>query len=564
MPGKIGSAIGTQLSVCARGGVDWSGSPVPSEGAGVPRSPPFTGAVAAKATGATSPNIKAASSIIHCARIRKPSPFIAPIVPGRFLKSQNAYAFWKALMYNNAMFRRWFGIALIVWSSVAALISYLPSANSGSALAAGEQYQFINSTTIHATRGSFANTVQKTVNLTQSGGNYVGNAGEGQGREGGVSFTITISNVQKGTTSGNGGYTATVKVTCSNQGTFGTCPGGTNQGFDQSIHIADPNAAGPNGGNASTAGGASTSGAECTAGHIIGWLICGLIELIVDSVDFIVQSYLVPFLQEQPLTTTSQINGTTTANPVYTTWSRFRDVASVLFILLFFVVIFGTALGLDNYTVKRVLPRLVAGAILVPLSWYICALLIDVTNVVGQGLVALMSGAVGTPNIDFTTPMSKLFFVGGVVAGALVATTALATVGFGVLITFGLAVLAAVFVVVVRKILIILLVIISPFALMAWILPNTERLYRQWWTLFTRLLLMYPIMMLFIEAGRIFSLTAQSAIATGSIGIFGWRLFFGAGVGAGAVQTGLVPFAQVLGLAAGLLGFTRAVGFATG
>src|SRR6185437_15899268 len=127
---------------------------------------------------------------------------------------------------------------------------------------------------------------------------------------------------------------------------------------------------------------------------------------------------IAPFLHVTPLTTTLKGGGT---NPTYTIWQNMRNVAAVMLILVFFAIIFGTALGFDNYTIKKSLPHLVAGAILMPLSWYICAVMIDIGNILGQGLLTLMDAIIPKPSVDFTQPLSLIFY--GI--GAAVATIAL-------------------------------------------------------------------------------------------------------------------------------------------
>jgi hypothetical protein len=61
---------------------------------------------------------------------------------------------------------------------------------------------------------------------------------------------------------------------------------------------------------------------------------------------------------------------------------------------------------------------------------------------------------------------------------------------------------------------IIVLVLFSPLAILSWIFPNNDKLWKFWWSTFTKLLLMYPIVMALIGAGRIFA----SVIATTSDG----------------------------------------------
>ncbi len=250
---------------------------------------------------------------------------------------------------------------------------------------------------------------------------------------------------------------------------------------------------------------------DCDAGAFT-WAICPIIHALTDIIDWIRDSVIVPLLKEAPLTQQNDAQ-------VYSIWASMRNVSSLFFILVFFLVIIGTAAGFDNYTIKKVLPHLVAGAILVPLSWYICALVIDLSNVIGGGAVALLSPIIGSPKIDFDTAIGPLFFgATGILAVGLV-YFAFTTIGLGVLVTVLLGVLSAFITLVGRKILITLFIILSPFALLAWVLPNTEKWFSRWWTNFLRLVMIYPAFMLFVEAGRLFSATSTATFsATAALG----------------------------------------------
>ena len=248
---------------------------------------------------------------------------------------------------------------------------------------------------------------------------------------------------------------------------------------------------------------AAAGAIACDTGGGFTWLICDSIKTLVIVVDTIRDDVIVPFLKEPPLDRNQ--NG---VKPVYKIWSAFRDVASIFFILVFFLVIIGTAVGFDNYTIKKVLPHLVAGAILVPFSWYLCAFVVDIGNVLGQGLVALMTGVIGTPKIDLSSSFTQLFLgVGGGAAGFALEGAA-AVLGLAAIISLLIAFTSVFLTLIFRKILLLFLIILSPFALLAWVLPNTEKWFKEWWQNFFKLVMMYPIIMLLIEVGRLFSATA--------------------------------------------------------
>ncbi len=277
-----------------------------------------------------------------------------------------------------------------------------------------------------------------------------------------------------------------------------------------------------------------SAGATCDDGGLT-WAVCPIISGIADLVDGIMKDIIQPFLQVSPLTQTVAGGG---PNPSYTIWQNFRNVASVLMILVFFAIIFGTAIGFDNYTIKKTMPHLIAGAILIPFSWYICVIMVDAGNVLGQGMISLMDSFIPKPNIDFSTSISQIM---GLLAGGLVLITlkgAGSEMGLALLLTILFAVLATMFTLVLRQILIIVLVVLSPFAFLAWILPNTQSIYSQWWKNLTRLILMYPLVMLIFEAGRIFADTAGATFAVNGAGAGGTDY----------LKASAVPFIQLAGL----------------
>lgn len=172
----------------------------------------------------------------------------------------------------------------------------------------------------------------------------------------------------------------------------------------------------------------------------------------------------------------------------------------------------------DAYTVKKVLPRLAIAVILIQLSWFLTTGAIFITNKIAFGIEGLMYGAFGgsanftldtlissTSSSSATTiGLSALFVVAGTYFGGGVVAIA----GFIIIaLIVGFLSLA------VRRAILILLVLLSPIAIVCWILPNTERFWKMWWDNFTKLLIMFPLIMAMIAAGRIF---AKISGSTGS------------------------------------------------
>lgn len=249
----------------------------------------------------------------------------------------------------------------------------------------------------------------------------------------------------------------------------------------------------------------------CTSGEgiagALAWLICPATQLIASATEFFEKNIIVPFMTVSPLTTNA-------TNPIYVLWQNFRDVANVGFVILLFISIFSIALS--KYGLKRVMPRLLVVAIGINLSYFIVAFVIDAFNIFGGGISQLIVGALkdaGTTQLNEGTsagPVQSIFVLGG---AALVTILLTGGAAIGWLFSFiGLAALVVVVVVIVlivRQIAIISLVILSPIAILMYLLPNTEGWFKKWRQMLIQLLMMYPMIVLLFAAGKVFGIVLQ-------------------------------------------------------
>ena len=125
----------------------------------------------------------------------------------------------------------------------------------------------------------------------------------------------------------------------------------------------------------------------------IGWFICPVVNTLA-SMSEGARAQLINMLTVDA----KSILGDTSEGSVYSYWSKIRDYANILFVVFFLFVIYSqmTGYGLDNYGIKRMLPKLIIGVIVVNASFYICGLLVDLSNVVGSSAFNFVSAtAVG-------------------------------------------------------------------------------------------------------------------------------------------------------------------------
>ncbi|HEV7951862.1 MAG TPA: hypothetical protein VGO98_00600, partial [Candidatus Saccharimonadales bacterium] len=254
-----------------------------------------------------------------------------------------------------------------------------------------------------------------------------------------------------------------------------------------------------------TAAGGGEENSEVSTCQIdgIGWILCPVMNFIGGITD---QAYVAV----QALLATQPLTFNTTANPIHDAWTIMRNFANIMFVVIFLLIIFSqlTSIGVSNYGIKKILPRLIIVAILVNLSYIVCALALDISNILGSSLKSLMDGITANYKLSLNNEQTAGVFngdnmftnvIGAVLAGGI--TLGITTMlGLSVLLPIAVTALAAIVTVVVvltlRQALLITLIVISPLAFIAFLLPNTEDWFTKWRKLFTTLLLMYPIIAL--------------------------------------------------------------------
>lgn len=258
----------------------------------------------------------------------------------------------------------------------------------------------------------------------------------------------------------------------------------------------------------------------------VGWIICPVVNAAASMADkayeFLSKSFLtVPasYLSEQ--------------GGLFKAWQIFQNIANVILVILFMFIVFSqlTSYGMDNYGVKKILPKLIIVAILMNLSFIISSIAVDISNIMGYATNDVLRGV--ADNIEpavvgdnYYNPGSTGSGAAGnwgfLAAGALAGTIGVAASGgitlalvalIPVLLTALIAIVVIFFILVGRQVAIILLIAISPIAFAMYILPNTTQFFTMWRKMFTSLLLVFPIIGLVYGASYLAARVMSTAYA---------------------------------------------------
>lgn len=253
----------------------------------------------------------------------------------------------------------------------------------------------------------------------------------------------------------------------------------------------------------------NTSGDNCKKSlGALGWVVCpatGLLSKMVDEIYDKIEQLLVV----SPISTED-------GSPIYEIWKYCRGITNIVFIIFLLVVIYSqiTGLGISNYGIKKALPKLIVTAVLVNLSFLICSLGVDVSNIVGNSLRGVFTSVEEATLATSTmqsgrVPLSSIFTTlvnGGTLAlgaGAIAFELGMLWMLIPTVLGAIVAVVTGLITIALRQAVVALLIMISPLAMVAYMLPNTEQWFKKWKDLLTRMLVFYPMFSLLFGASSL-------------------------------------------------------------
>lgn len=191
----------------------------------------------------------------------------------------------------------------------------------------------------------------------------------------------------------------------------------------------------------------------------------------------------------------------------YDSWTKVRDLANAILVVIFLGIVISQVsnIGISNYGIKKMLPRLVIVAVAINISYYLMQVIIDIANITGKSIDGIFSGFESYSGLKAANGWDVLLdsiLLSATVAGSVGVTLAAgAVLGWPAIILFlGAMIIPAIIGIIagllalqVRSMLIPILAIFSPVALVAWVLPNTQKLFDKWKSMFTGLVFLYPL-----------------------------------------------------------------------
>ncbi len=255
------------------------------------------------------------------------------------------------------------------------------------------------------------------------------------------------------------------------------------------------------------------AGVADAVANILGFIILPIISLIGKLAGVMIRL----------LINIAQYNDFINSPAVSKGWIIIRDIFNIFFVVILLVIAFATVLKIERYSYKRMLGGFLFAAVLVNFSKLICGIIIDVSQVlmltfvnafksVGEGNLAEMLGL--RQLLSFSRD-SNAVEIGNQKLGALLLGLVFAIIAL-VVITIMTLIFAF------RIVMLWFLVLLSPLAFVAQVLPNLQRYASQWWQKFGNQVVVGPVLAFFlwlslamVQEGQILNLNLEEEKSPG-------------------------------------------------
>lgn len=258
---------------------------------------------------------------------------------------------------------------------------------------------------------------------------------------------------------------------------------------------------------------ATVGGANDTLAKAVSTLLANIVLFILQAVAQLTGLFI------HVLVFISQYNSFINVAIVKTGWALVKDISNMFFIIALLVIAVGTILRLENYRYNRLLGRVIVMAFLVNFSMLIAGFFIQAGQVVMITFAnAYKEAAFGNFASMFGLDKVLQFATSGQASGASIPIILISLIaGLAMMITALVVTVAICAVLVVRIIALWILIILSPLAYAMRILPNTEKYFGQWWSEFTKYVVVGPVLAFFLWLALAIHASSGSILDTKSL-----------------------------------------------
>ncbi len=241
-------------------------------------------------------------------------------------------------------------------------------------------------------------------------------------------------------------------------------------------------------GNPGSGANQSADGATKCGIDQLGWIVCPTTNFLTEAVVSTYQYIATNFLSIQ---SDGLFGETESGQNVKKAWDGFRDVANIVFAILFVIVVLSqiTNIGISNYGIKKLLPRLLIFAILINISYWVSVIFVDLSNIMGKWTFNFLAEGGSDGHISNLSGTIQTILAGGAAA----ASVGMAGGIFLSVVAALVAILLMVAILTIRQAAVVILVVLSPLAFAAAILPGTESLFSKWKNTLKSMLIIFPV-----------------------------------------------------------------------
>ncbi len=225
-----------------------------------------------------------------------------------------------------------------------------------------------------------------------------------------------------------------------------------------------------------------------TVAQVLGWILSPIVWVL--GKILLVVIHILVYV--------ATFNGFITSTAVTQGWIIVRDISNMFFIAVLLVIAFATILHRENYSMKQLLPKLILMAVLVNFSKMICGIIIDFSQVIMLTFVNGFKG-MGESGMVNMLGIDKLLTIDpnsdNVTTPAIVGAYILALLYIVIsIVVIGTMVLVLIY----RIVMLWIYIVLSPAAYLLAAFPQGKSYSSQWWTEFTKQVIVGPVLAFFI------------------------------------------------------------------